>query len=184
MGEVAKWQPAGLDSQKCKNQMESNRSVYSRVPLIWTPKGLAKSVHISELSTVVDTLSCGHIIVLYRKNKRAGQKVSIKEECPHRRSVHKGELYCISNLGQVYNYLQFIRPFQIKTSSKLHMKPPLTTTTFRTTSQFHIRCFIIWSHNGIANELKLLPEWTKTICEIIICTCILLITGTESGQPP
>ena len=28
---------------------------------MWTPKGRAKSVHISELSTVVDTLSCGHL---------------------------------------------------------------------------------------------------------------------------
>ncbi len=36
---------------------------YSRVPLMWTPKGRAKSVHISEPSTVVDTLCCGHIII-------------------------------------------------------------------------------------------------------------------------
>ena len=34
---------------------------YSRVPLMWTPKGRAKSVHISEPSTVVDTLTCGHL---------------------------------------------------------------------------------------------------------------------------
>ena len=34
---------------------------YSRVPLMWTPKGRTKSVHISEPSTVVDTLSCGHL---------------------------------------------------------------------------------------------------------------------------
>ncbi len=44
-----------------------------------TPLGRAESVHISEPSTEVDTLYCGH---LYRKNKRAGRKVSIKEECP------------------------------------------------------------------------------------------------------
>ncbi len=36
-------------------------SIYSRVPLMWTPKGRVKSVHISEPSTVVDTLCCGHI---------------------------------------------------------------------------------------------------------------------------
>ncbi len=65
--------------------------IYSRVPLMWTPLGRAESVHISEPSTVVDALYCGH---LYRKNKRAERKVSTKEECPHRRSVHKGELYC------------------------------------------------------------------------------------------
>ncbi len=58
---------------------------------MWTSLGRAESVHISEPSTVVDTLYCR----LYRENKRAGRKVSIKEECPHRRSVHKGELYCI-----------------------------------------------------------------------------------------
>ena len=46
---------------------------------MWTPKGRAKSVHISKSSTVVDILCCGHI---YRKNKRAGQKVSIRKECP------------------------------------------------------------------------------------------------------
>ncbi len=63
----------------------------NRVPLMWTPKDRAKSVHISEPSTVVDTLCCG---LIYGKNKQAEQKVSIKEECPHRRSVHKGELYC------------------------------------------------------------------------------------------
>ncbi len=40
-----------------------------------------------------------------RKNKRAGQKVSIKEECPHRRSVHKGELYCIYFKVSVQKFL-------------------------------------------------------------------------------
>ena len=40
-----------------------NMYMCSRVPLMWTPKGRAKSVHISEPSTVVDTLCCGHIIV-------------------------------------------------------------------------------------------------------------------------
>ncbi len=34
---------------------------YSRVPLMWPPKGRVKSVHICEPSTVVDTLSCGHL---------------------------------------------------------------------------------------------------------------------------
>ncbi len=38
-------------------------SQYSRVPLMWTPKGRAKSVHISEPSTVVDALSCGHLVL-------------------------------------------------------------------------------------------------------------------------
>ena len=37
--------------------------IYSRVPLMWTPKGGAKSVHVSEPSTVVDTLSCRHLII-------------------------------------------------------------------------------------------------------------------------
>ncbi len=37
-------------------------TTYSSVPLMWTPKGgRAKSVHISKLPTVVDTLSCGHL---------------------------------------------------------------------------------------------------------------------------
>ncbi len=50
------------------------------------------TVHMGELSTVHTS---GHPLnMIYRKNKRAEQKVSIKEECPHRRSVHKGELYC------------------------------------------------------------------------------------------
>ncbi len=44
----------------------------------------------------------GHLILwipgLYRKNKPPKRKMSIKEECPHRRSVHKGELYCKSGL--------------------------------------------------------------------------------------
>ncbi len=74
----------------------------SRIPLkkcpdYWTkndyldPKWLSTWVN-CPLSTLVDI----HYTWLYRKNKRARQKVSIKEECPHRRSVHKGELYCTS----------------------------------------------------------------------------------------
>ena len=62
---------------------------------MWTPQGRVKSVHISEPSTVVDRDPVLQTPGLYRKNKWSGRKVSIKEECPHRRSVHKGELYCI-----------------------------------------------------------------------------------------
>ena len=58
--------------------------IYSKGSLMWTPEGRAKSVHISEPSTVVHTWCCGHsdygqvycYIGLYRKNKRAGEKVS------------------------------------------------------------------------------------------------------------
>ena len=38
-----------------------NQVTYSRVPLMWTLKRRAKSVHISEPSTVVDTLSCRYL---------------------------------------------------------------------------------------------------------------------------
>ncbi len=59
---------------------KNRKWIYSRVSLMWTPKGRAKSVHISEPSTVVDTLCCGHI----GKINGPGKK------CPLRRSVHIG----------------------------------------------------------------------------------------------
>ncbi len=52
---------------------------------MWTPKGRAKSDHISEPSTVVDTLCCGHINHDYIvKINGPGKK------CPLWRSVHIG----------------------------------------------------------------------------------------------
>ncbi len=59
--------------------------IYSRVPLMRTPNGRAKSVHISEPSAVVDTLSCGHLDYIGKING-PGKK------CPLRRSVHIGGL--------------------------------------------------------------------------------------------
>ena len=53
---------------------------------MWTPKGWAKSVHISEPYRVVDTLLS--TAKLGDNNQQSAY--SIKEECPHRRSVHKG----------------------------------------------------------------------------------------------
>ncbi len=53
---------------------------------MWTPKGRTKSVHNSEVSTLVkQAVSMDHrLIGLYKENKWAGQK------CPQGWGVHKG----------------------------------------------------------------------------------------------
>ncbi len=59
---------------------------------MWTPKGPAKSVHISEPSTVVDTLCCGHIIISQAmpKHDYIGKINGPGKKCPLKRSVRIG----------------------------------------------------------------------------------------------
>ncbi len=73
---------------------------------MWTPKGQAKSVHISKPSTVVDTLGCGHII---GKINGPGKK------CPLRRSVHIGGVstrgnstVLLTSIGSGYSLFIFL----------------------------------------------------------------------------
>ncbi len=44
-----------VERHETLKQKSMHSHKYSRVPLMWTPKGQAKSVHINEPSTVVDT---------------------------------------------------------------------------------------------------------------------------------
>ncbi len=67
---------------------------------MWTPKGRAKSVHNSEVSTLVK-LGVATLVKLgvamghrYKENKQAGQKVSTEVGCPQRWGVHRAGFYC------------------------------------------------------------------------------------------
>ena len=64
---------------------------YSRTSLMWTPKGRAKSLHNSEVSTVT---------------KRVGKKVSTVPGCPQKWGVHRAGFYCISLHIWVFTSMQ------------------------------------------------------------------------------
>ncbi len=77
---------------------------------MWTPKGRTKSVHNSEVSTLVKltTVFClimHNLIGLYRENKRAGQKVSTAVGCPQRHSAIGFYMLAILSLHSLHEKL-------------------------------------------------------------------------------
>ncbi len=69
---------------------------YSRTSLMWTAKGQTKSVHNSEVSTLVNL----GVAMGYRAHFESlgyhvhVEQVSIGVDCPQRRDVHKVGFYC------------------------------------------------------------------------------------------
>ncbi len=93
----------------------THSSIYSRVPLMWTPKGRAKSVHISEPSTVVDTLSCGHL-----EHDYIGKINRPDKKCPLRRSVHIGGVSTRGNSTVQCSNRETFRPKILQKPNHIH----------------------------------------------------------------
>ncbi len=66
---------------------------------MWTPKGRTKSVHNSEVSTLVKLgVAMGHRLVPFRRSHMTYyvhvENVSTGVGCPQKRGVHKVGVYC------------------------------------------------------------------------------------------
>ncbi len=72
-------------------------TLYSITSLMWTAKGRTKSVHNSEVSTLVKpVVATGYKAHYIGKTKRAGRKVSTVVGCPQQWGVHRARFYCIT----------------------------------------------------------------------------------------